>query len=225
MLSDNRVRIGLAFVAVVIIFSLITLLFWGFVRDTVITPIYYALWVGGLILKSIPQGIFVALLAAIGIFVALSTLREIRIKPAEKTTQVAPISADTRYQHWRRLYDNLYISRFSRSLFLGDARRLILAILAYERSINTAEAEALVKSGAIPLPDGIAALIRQKETPEAAPTPGRFQSLRAWLDRWISRRQAQAHPSNPQVDELLDEVLNFLERHLEMPDGGSQPKA
>ena len=217
----DKLKLGLAFVLMVIGFSLFTLLYWDFVRDTVVVPIYYVLWVGGLILKSIPQWLFVALLTGISILISLNTLRDIRGKPAGKSTQVSPLSADTRYQHWRRLYDNVYISRFSRNLFITDARKLILSILAYERGIDVVQAEALVRSGGLDLPEGIRTLIRQRELQEAAPLTSRTQDAISRLRRLLSRDKAQP---NPQVDSLVAETIAFLEQHLEMPYGGNQPE-
>ena len=159
----NKVRIGIALLVVALIFSLLTLLFWGFVRDTIIIPVYYTLWIGGLVLNSIPQAIFAALLAIIGTFIGFNTLRNL---PRQVDVSAAPRTvpqSETRYLHWRRLADNLAVSRFSRNLFVNDSRRLILSILAYEYSLDTAEVSAAIKAGTLDLPANIQSLFQKIE--------------------------------------------------------------
>ena len=213
-LKLNRTRIVLAFVVVAFAFSIITLLFWDFVRDSIIVPVYYVIWVGGLFLKSIPQSIFIGILVLISLVIGLNTLRNIRLQPNTGGGKRKPQSVDTRYLHWKRLYDNLYISRFSRTLFNSESRKLILSILAYENGIDSTEAEARTKRGTLNVPDGIRNLLQQRDFPDAAP-PSRLQSLRQRLGRIIA-------PPNPQVDALVAEVITFVEQHLETPYGGNQ---
>jgi hypothetical protein len=73
----NRTTVGLVFVLVVLMFSILTLLYWDFVRDTVIIPVYYLLWVGSLILKSIPQGAYLAILIFISAIIGWNTLEAV----------------------------------------------------------------------------------------------------------------------------------------------------
>ena len=77
----NWVRVIIAVVTVAIIFSILTLLFWTFVRDTIVVPIYYVLWVIGLFLNSVPQGLFAGFLAIIGLVIAFNTLTSLPIAP------------------------------------------------------------------------------------------------------------------------------------------------
>lgn len=59
-MAVDKARIGLVFILLVLLFSILALVYWDFVRDTIIIPIYYIIWVIGLILKSIPQGVYYA---------------------------------------------------------------------------------------------------------------------------------------------------------------------
>ena len=224
----SKLRIALAVLVLALIFGILTLLFWSFVRDTIVVPIYYVVWVGGLILKSIPQGIFAGVLAVIGFLIALSTLNSLPRRSngpasAKKITQV-----DTRYQHWRRLTEVLASSRFSRKLFISDARKLIGSILAYEHGIEAAAIDDLVKSGALELPDGIRALFQQPDHQELqtpAPPP---EPLVTRLHRWARQTFGQAFGRaetrpDPQLDPLVAEIINFVETHLENVYAGNQP--
>jgi hypothetical protein len=219
----NKVRVAVAVLVVAFIFSILTLVFWTFVRDTIVIPVYYLIWVGGLVINSIPQGIFAGLLAIIGLVIAFNTLtslprRSTALAPAKPSTQV-----DTRYQHWRRLSENLYVSRFSRNLFMADARRLILSILAYENGIEVAEVTALLKAGALELPGGVGTLFaqadHQDELQEVLPSEPFTQKMRRWL------RLGNAAPArNPQLEALVADIMGFIEYHLEKAYAGNQPE-
>ena len=219
----NKVRVAVAVLVVAFIFSLLTLLFWTFVRDTIVIPVYYFVWVAGLVINSIPQGIFAGLLAIIGLVIAFNTLTSLPRRSTALAPAKAPMQVDTRYQHWRRLSENLYISRFSRNLFMADARRLILSILAYENGIEVAEVTELLKAGTLELPAGVGTLFAQRdnqdELQEALPTEPLLQRLRRRL------RLGSTEPArNPQLEALVADIMDFIEYHLEKAYAGNQPE-
>ncbi|HVU14573.1 MAG TPA: hypothetical protein VHD90_25020 [Phototrophicaceae bacterium] len=212
-MTVNKTRIVLAFVLVFVIFAALTLLFWNTVRDTIIVPIYYFVWVCGLMINSLSQQVFIAILLVILFVIALNTLSSVHLRSTGGGRQAPKTSADTRYQHWQRLCVNVYASRFSRNLFISESRRLILNILAYERAIKPFEVEALIKSGELRLPDGIRDLFRQRESPDyQEAVPNRGQTALFSLRRLIGQAD---QPSDPQVERLVNEVIAFVESHLE----------
>jgi hypothetical protein len=215
-LKIDKVRIGIAVLVVALIFSILTLVFWGFVRDTIIIPVYYFLWISGLVLNSIPQAIFAVLLAIIGTLIGASTLRNLPRATDVSTAPPPAAQIETRYQHWRRLADNLTVSRFSRNLFMNDARRLILSILAYEYSLDTAEVSAAIKAGTLDLPVNIQPLFQRIEQEEAAPAR-RGENLLRRLRQLLRRNE---RPSQA-VDPLVAEVMGFIDQHLETTHVGS----
>lgn len=217
----GKFRIVLAVLVVALIFGILTLLFWDFVRDTIVVPIYYVVWLGGLVLKSIPQGIFVGILSLIGLLIALNTLSRIQLRRDERNPERGRIQADTRYQHWRRLSDNLYASRFSRNMFFADARKLIVSVLAYEQGIDAAEVTPLMRSGALEVPESIRALFQQSEIQDSMSAPTPSENIVRRLRR---RLGGQASPLNPQIDSLTADIIGFVEQHLEITYAGNQPE-
>jgi hypothetical protein len=218
----GKLRYVLAVLSVALMFGILTLLFWDFVRDTIVVPIYYVVWVGGLVLNSIPQGIFVGMLIIIGMLMALNTLGHMQLRPGERSPERGGAQADTRYQYWRRLSDNLYASRFSRNLFFSDARKLILSILAYEQGIDVAEVTPLVKAGALEVPANIRALFQQSEIQEAVSAPTPSESIVRRLQRRLLGQSNSQR--NPQLDSLTAEIIGFIEQHLEIPYAGNHPE-
>jgi len=228
-LKLSKLRIAIAVLVVALIFGILTLLFWSFVRDTIVVPVYYVVWVGGLVLKSIPQGIFAGILAVIGLLIGFNTLSSLPryrndAAAAKKITQI-----ETRYQYWRRLTEVLVSSRFSRKLFIGDARKLILSILAYEHGLNADEIPDLVKSGELEVPDGIRTLFQEADNRELqAPLPPPepiAARLRRWAQPILARLPGRTEArSEPQLDPLVTEIITFVETHLENTYAGNQPE-
>ncbi len=219
----NWIRVVVAVLVVAFIFSILTLLFWTFVRDTIVIPVYYVVWVTGLFLNSVPQGLFAGFLAIIGLVIAFTTLTSLPRRAGGTASPPAPVQVDTRYQHWRRLSENIHISRFSRNLFMSDARKLILSILAYENGINVEEVTAMIRADALDLPDGVRALFQLTDQQDELAAPVPSEPLLQRLRRVLHLGQA-AVPRNPQVEALVADILNFIEYHLETTYAGNQPE-
>src|SRR4051812_1213802 len=92
----NKVRVLVAVLVVAFIFSILTLLFWTFVRDTIVIPVYYLVWVSGLLINSVPQGLFAGLLALIGLVIAFNTLNSLPRRSTALAPAKAPTQVDTR---------------------------------------------------------------------------------------------------------------------------------
>ena len=212
-----RLRIARAFLLAALLLGALTLIFWDFARDTIITPIYYAVWIGGLVLKSVPDGVFLALLLLVCGGIGLNALANSLGGTKQRSYQAAAASVETRYHHWERLCENLYFSRFSRHLFTSEARRLILALLAFEYRREPAEVEALIRDGQIALPETIRTLVEGGDDLLVEQPLG-------VLDR-LARRLRREAPHDPQIDALMDEINTFIESHLEIVHVGNQPEA
>jgi hypothetical protein len=217
-MRDNKVRVGLVFVATALILSVLTLLYWDFVRDTIIIPIYYLLWVANLTLKSVPQGVYLALLIFICILIGWNTLSSVRIHPISRGFESIRPQTDARYNHWKKLYAKLHTSPFGRETFAWEARKLILSVLVQQYGIDIAEVETLVRDGTISLPDSIRDLILLKKIPISDTTAGRTENLVTRLRRLFSKTKS---PNNPQIDHFVSEMVHFIEHQLEINHAGN----
>lgn len=214
-MRGTRLKIALAFVGVALGLGILTLIFWDFARSTIITPIYYTVWIGGLVVRSVPQAVFLGVFLLICAAIGLNALAKSMAGDNRRSQQAVVASAETRYHHWERLCSNLYFSRFSRHLFTSEARRLILSVLAFEYRLDVHEVEALVRDGAVDLPETIRALLLGGDdhlTPEQP--AGQLTKL--------ARRLRRDIPNDPQVDALLNEIIAFIESHLEIMHVGNQ---
>jgi hypothetical protein len=216
-MRDARLRFGIAFVAVALALGLVTLIFWDFVRETIITPIYYSLWVGGLLINSVPQAIFLGLLVLLCGGIGLNALSNSVSGRARPSHQSPPTLIESRYLHWERLCANLYMGQFSRHLFVSDARRLILSVLAFEYRLEPRQIETMVRDGEIAMPETIRNLVLGRDEFMTQPALG-------WVEGLLARLQ-RTPKEDPQVDTLLKEIITFIEGHLEIMHVANQPEA
>lgn len=212
MKFDKR-RVALVFVLVTLIFSILTLLYWDFIRDTVIVPVYYLIWVSSLILKSIPQVGYLALIILISIMIAWNTLAHVKVRQLTRKVDGNHPQATTRYLNWRTLCANMYSSAFSRNQFAREARKLILSILAYQEGIDISEAEVLVRIGTLSVPDSIRNLIQQKDIQTSTLAPHGTKNVILRLRRFFLKVESQ---KDPQIDSQVAEIIDFIEHRLEI---------
>lgn len=214
----DRTRLIVAFLLVALVFSLLTLIFWGFVRDIIIVPIYYSLWLIGLLINSLPQEVYLVALLLISAFISFNTLFRLQIRRDRVDTSYLRTPTETRYSYWKRLTTNLYLSRFSKNLFAAEARKLILTILAHEYRLETSEIEAMIHREQIPVPETIRRLIEEGEFQVVAPPTDRLSQILRWLPLITP-------PREPQLDARMDEIITFIEQHLEIMYVGDTPES
>ncbi len=149
--------------------SVLTLLFWDFVRDTIVVPIDYLVWVSGLVLRSIPQELYLALLLLISLALSVNTVERIRSKQATGIYEPSRPQGESRYHRWLLLVSKQSASPFYRDIFVSEARNLILSMLAYDHGIDSAEAETRVRNGTLAVPERIKRFDRDAEYPDLPP--------------------------------------------------------
>jgi len=216
-----KTRLLLAFTALVLVFSALTLIFWDFMRDTILMPVYYVVWVFGLLVNSVPQGAFLTVLVLVSIFVGMKTLSAMRDEQRIRRVYQNQPAPGTRYLHWRTLCLLAYGNWFSKGRLSYEARKLVLSVIAYEQGVGIADAEVLVRSGAIPLPAALAEVVHTRYVPDT-PLSSRFTGILAKLRYTLSRSEP---PRDPQVERLINELIQFLETRMEMTHAGNSPES
>ncbi len=207
-MKSDKVKIGFAFVLIVLAFSLVTLIFWDFVRDAIVVPIDYLIWVGGLVIRSIPQEVYLAAFLLISFVLSLNTLDRIRSKPAARSYEQAPSQADSRYYRWRMLVSKQSTSPFYRDIFVTEARNLILSMLAYDHGIDSTEAETRVRNGTLTVPEPIRNLIEKRDVRVQVQPVSRVQTLLRRL-----RLLDPETTSEPPLERFVAEVIDFVEQY------------
>lgn len=205
----DKWRIVFVLALALFFFAALILFFWDFVRETVVIPIYYLIWLGDLVLKSIPQYAYLGGLVVASILIALNTLRRIRISRALlREAREQPESA-TRYLFWKKLTTNVYSSPFARSQFAWESRKLLLSILASQEGVSLPEIEVMVRDGRLNVPPSVKSLIGSRELQ-------------------ISERPAHSRDRNstkyrdPALTQQVHEIISFIEYRLEITHAGKQ---
>ncbi len=209
----TRLEWGLAFLGVLILFGVLTLFFWNFVRDAVVVPIYYLLWVAGLTLQSLPQEVFLALLVCLCILLGLNTMQHLPGRSVPHLREDPIPSGRSRYQSWQRLCHSLTTNSFGRTDFIYEARQLTLAVLAFQEGKDRDQVEQMVTSQSLLVPETVRRLIVSTEILTSAPSVNWMDRARAEIRRWFQR---EPRPSDPALDRQVAEIIQFLQDRVEM---------
>jgi hypothetical protein len=189
---------------------LIALAVQGMVREVVVPPLAYALWLADLVIRSVPQATFWTVLLAIGVYITLRGLVSSGsgrrtagggsttgyILKARKPEKAAEPPIPSRLEQCQLDMQRINESAFAREKVAFDLRQTVLDVLAYREHQEPAEIEWRVRTGSLDTPPEIRALLL------SWPTwfEGREErtSRAAWLARilqWLGlRRQVPAGP-------------------------------
>ncbi|MCL5996640.1 MAG: hypothetical protein M1546_11390 [Chloroflexi bacterium] len=219
----------------VIVTLLIALTVQGVVRQVIIPPLSYALWLADLVIRSVAQSTFWTILVAVGFLVAVRSLFG-GWRKGVLMRHVVPAVGDrpepSRLQ--QRLHDlqQLNESTFAREKVSFELRRITLDLLAYQEHQDPAEIERRVRSGALTIPSEIRALLLSWQTwladPEvpAVPLPGGHRGpfwQRLW-PRWLLRRHNSRNRRQPGQPSLYERkvarVIDYMDEQLGSQIGG-----
>jgi hypothetical protein len=217
-MNDTRAKIGIAAVATVVLFAVLTLIFWDFMRDIVVTPLYRLLWVGNLLLKSLPQEIYLLVVIVISSIIGGSALQSLQSRPLVQNSPHPRSMENARYGFWLRLYEQLAGNHFSRNRFAMESRKLILSILAYQEGLDVSMVEARVMDDSMSVPNTVKYLIQYREIPTSTRIGTSNTSLRFWLRTRFIKPQRVVDPS---IDQQVNEIVEFIEHRLEITYAGN----
>ncbi len=212
-MTTNKQKIGVVLVAVILLFSLLTLIYWTFVRDTIIVPIYYLMWVADLALKSVPQVAYLAILILISLIIGANTLLSMRVRRFTRQIVEPPAPNDSRYTVWKRLGSNLYSGAFAQDSFAWEARKLILSIHAYEHGVEIAQAETMIRNDMLPVPEPIKKLIKEKKIHNFDTLSWPAENMIFRLRRWLFPVD---DPQKKLIDDAVTEIAAYIEDLLEI---------
>lgn len=216
----NRGQLGRALFAIALIFGVLTLAFWDFVREAIVIPLYYLFWYGGLVLNSIPQAVYLFLLVVVVIVIGLNTLSRLAsISVNAYRARPAVFEDQSRYQVWLRLCAWAPSSEFSRSNLAREIRNLLLAIRAYQDGTGIAEAEQHFLNDAGALPISVGRLIVEKELTYDPLPPQRLGWLRYRVQQLLRRPESADAPVSAPA---LEDIVHYIESQLEIARDGNR---
>jgi len=161
------------------------------VRDVVVRPITYIIWLGGLFLRSVPEQILLAALIITGAYLALRSLTPGRSAAPESST-VEPLRAEeSRLRFWQSQFRYAPSSDFAAEKLAAELRSMIFTMLEHQERMSRDEVLQSAAAGELDLPTPVRTLLLEQQ-------------------RW----QAGAEPA---VDEILPRLGNALRALLRLP--------
>jgi hypothetical protein len=215
---ENIKRLVWLLAPLLVLVIVLTIFLTDFVREAIVVPISYILWLGNLVLKSISQILLWAWLPVIAFFIALRSL-----STAKKDKPIRIVSeAETRYPRRQRVdfwVIQIHQSHgyFGRTRFAEHLGRLILDILAYQERITPWEIEQRIENGDLEVPPVVRSYLHEKRRRYSEGSGGLYQRLRRWLKNAVTiliKGRSSVRPASHHPD--LETVVAFLEKQLEV---------
>lgn len=192
-------------VAALVFGAVLAVFFRDWVREQIVVPMTFFFWVIGLLLRSVDQQVYWAILIIAGAIIAFSVLWPGMPAPADREPSQRRSSSVSRYRQWYTYIDNMENSAFSGDSLARELVRLTVNILAYQQNMSSDEIYRQIDNAEIALPEDFLAFLRRRGFVNK-PTP-----QPAWLDlvNRILRRKPPVRPPD-QLSALEKEVESIL---------------
>lgn len=193
---------------VLLVTAALTFLLRDTVREAIVIPMAYALWLGDILLRSLPQGLLLGLLIVICLAILIrAALRGESMQP-EPRAAVITGHHHSRLLFWARQLSRLEDSQFAVEKLAAELKKVILNLLTAQENLTEDEVIDAVRSGALAVPANIRTLIvRPQEWMTAQPAMG-FEVLLRWL------RPKRAPKVNPEQTRKIEEVIAYIEARV-----------
>ena len=204
-----------AFVVFVIVIGL-ALRYQDSLKEIVLVPLLYVVWVTELVLKSFDQRCIwlMALVVAVSLSLAFSYRSRAPEDIYMKSVSQRFLESG-RIRYWRRQIrigsSVLYTSGFHRS----ELSRLVIETLAYREGVSAEEIKEQLNDGAITVPSEVSYVLGLDEIQDHPDKPlGFLQRTARWFNQIFAPFVAPKFLPNPR----LEKVVEYLESLMEVDD-------
>lgn len=206
-----KLRRALIAIAALVIAALpLALVMEDFVRDVIVTPLAYEVWLIGVIVRALPQGYILTATLLIATYVALRSVQRTRYSAGRQATRKSqPRGVVTL---WHNRLQQVRRGTYSKPRFDQLLGRLVLRILAFEHHLPmrlvVSDIDTRTLDIPIPLQSYAQAALRIR-------TPSNL----SWYTRvraWLRGKSAGAIALEALIGEL-EPALAYLESHLRVP--------
>lgn len=186
------------------------------VREAVVIPLAYAVWLTDLLLRSLPQGLFLAVLLIISAVIVLRGLLQVGARDGEMSFRPVTHSPRSRLGFWTRQLNNLDHSQFAREQASQEMRNLVLRTLAHMHQLDPNEVMARIRSGALSLPPEIEALLRNWQGwLQVERRDGRRTLVSLWRRLRTALQPARRPPDYAaSINDTLEAAISYVETQL-----------
>lgn len=204
---------SLAALIVLLPVSLVLLLhFRDTVRETIIVPVLYLLWLLELTFNSIDQTVWWGLLLALSAVLLCSAVRSQRkAKAPRQWTDDPGRWGNRRVAYWAKQVECTRNGMLWGFRSASDLRDLILQVLAYRRCISPPELEQEIAAGSGTWPPEILAYLESERCPHTARRRNRNRTVN-WLRTLLGMTGTTAQTASD--DAILVAAVRVLEAEL-----------
>jgi hypothetical protein len=184
---------------------LLVLTFRNVVREVIVIPLLYVLWMGRLLLRSVPQTLFWFAFVVVAFFLALGSLA----RGKRPLPQPHPVGRrfSGQVDVWAKWIRLMAAGGYTGWYFGQHVEKLIVAVLAYRERLSARETRRRIKAGDLEVPPEVQAYLGIVLLP----------SRRGWPLSLLSRfrfRPRKGTRGTPPGG--LERVVGFLEDQLEV---------
>lgn len=215
-LANATPRQVLALALVLLATGAIAFVLRGPVREFIVLPLAYLIWLTDLFLRSVPQAIFLALLVVLAGIIVLRGFGRTAAPEARPAASAGARRESTRFGYWARQFDRCEESAFASERLAMELRDLVSRILADEERLSTDEVIARVRDGSLVVPAEVRTLMTR---PQAWLAANKVDPLARLIRRIRSLLRLQDAPgTQPDLDAKLLVVITYIENRI----GGSR---
>ena len=216
MNEDRVIPFWLIALGTILVLGLLAVIFWDFVAQNVILPIYsfFILAVYGI--NSVQQSIYLFILILAAIVTAIVFLGSAFSKdtpPQYGSFAQYAIDIENPYAYWKMHTGNLTRNTFSNEEFARVSRKLLLEVLAEQEHRDPFETEMMVMRQELELPPEVQYVIEHRKLRASAQNAN-------WVQRQWRRilRLIDRDPHTPTTEALqeVEAIVTFLEQRLEI---------
>lgn len=207
---------GVLIVAVALILAPLVV---NVVRDHLLVPVLYAIWLARLYLNAVPQLVYWAVLLGIGVLLAIQSLYywSPRLRPRARPTPPAAGQV-SRLSNWVAESSR---GQYFRQHLLRRLIRITLRLHGHSDRLHATETAALLASDQLSLPEDVHAILEEGMTSTAYDLDDHMNLVKrftGWLTGWLPRTR-----SRPPIDPALTRLVEYLEEKLEIPHDEPNP--
>ena len=220
--------LALLLLPIVFLVAALTLALRDWVRDAIVTPILFILWLGGLLIKSTPQWVFWAVFLAMALLILANSMGTGKRPDQNVGKAELGYPRRARVSFWAIQVHRQARGDSSPTSRAEPLRRLVLEVMAFQERLSLREVEQRLEFGELAVPPVILAYLQNRLAAELF-TPSSFWGMlkSRWADfRVLAGRRAHALISGltqtrsaaqpSPFDGELESVVQFLEDRLEI---------
>ena len=184
---------------ILLIAGLLTLILQNHTRQ-LISPLLFMLWIGRLLLESIPQAVIWGIFIALALLIAGRSL--LGRRAIQRSVRPTIAASPGRIQNWARLIEQAEQDAYYQWQLAQSLRELIMAVLAHHERLSPKEIRERLADNTLDLPPELQAYLQASMTS--------FSHLLGPKPRFRSRAQSTPLELDPeQITMFLEEKLDY----------------